>query len=200
MPGRYNGSLTREQFMFREMRAVARLLLAGKTPREIERLAVEENLFGYPTQGEIAGKCRACLRRAAAIEGMPPLLELLADGAHAEARQAALAAMALESALVHDFMTRVVGVKVREADLSLTRADMNRFFLLLAQEDAGVATWSDATVRRIKGVLRRCLVEAEYLTDMRSERLLPVCVSDAFARALADAGHRELLPAFGRLG
>ncbi len=33
--GQYNGALTREQFLFREMRIVARLYREGRSPEEI---------------------------------------------------------------------------------------------------------------------------------------------------------------------
>lgn len=198
MPSKYNGSLTREQFMFREMRMVARMTLEGETPEEIVRHVCEENLFQYPTNGEISSKCRACLRRMQTLAQMPDLLSMLAEGAHTEARQAALIAMMLQNALMAEFMTDVIGEKYRTADFAITRADFNLFFLRLSQEDEGVAGWSDATVKKIKGVIRRCLWEAEYIADVRSEQLLPVCVSEELARALREADLGRFLPAFNR--
>ena len=47
--GLYNGSLTREQFMFREMRIVARLYKNGLSNAEITDTVYRDNLFQYPT-------------------------------------------------------------------------------------------------------------------------------------------------------
>ena len=57
----YNGSLTREQFMFQEMRISARLRLEGLIDKDIIAKVYEGNLFQYPTQREIKSKCRWCV-------------------------------------------------------------------------------------------------------------------------------------------
>ena len=59
----YNGALTREQFMFQEMRIIARLRIKGFSDQEILDRVFQENLFQYPTEREIKSKCRACLKR-----------------------------------------------------------------------------------------------------------------------------------------
>ena len=127
---------------------------------------------------------------------MPPLVKSLAEGPAGEARQAALIAMMCQNTLMADFMVQVIGEKYRTLDMSLTRLDMNLFFLRLQQQQEDVAAWSEQTVTRIKGVIRRCLRETEYLSGMGSEVLLPVFLPEEFADALRSAGLRAFLPAF----
>lgn len=55
--GLYNGSLTREQFMFREMRIVARLYKNGLSNAEITDTVYRDNLFQYPTERVITKNC-----------------------------------------------------------------------------------------------------------------------------------------------
>ena len=62
MSGIYDGALTREQFMFLEMRKVAQMTIQGMTEEEILSRVYDDNLFQYPTQREIKSKCRACLK------------------------------------------------------------------------------------------------------------------------------------------
>ena len=59
MSGIYDGALTREQFMFLEMRKVAQMTIQGMTEEEILSRVYDDNLFQYPTQREIKSKCRA---------------------------------------------------------------------------------------------------------------------------------------------
>ena len=59
MSGIYDGALTREQFMFLEMRKVAQMTIRGMTEEEILSRVYDDNLFQYPTQREIKSKCRA---------------------------------------------------------------------------------------------------------------------------------------------
>ena len=49
----YSGALTREQFMFQEMRITARLKLEGLTDQDIIASVYEDNLFQYPTEREM---------------------------------------------------------------------------------------------------------------------------------------------------
>ena len=195
----YSGSLTREQFMFQEMRIVARLVRDGLEEAEIKDRIVEENLFQYPTEREIGSKCRACLKRIKCISDMPAIREALAEGSLGEARQAALIAMMCQNQLVAEFMICLIGEKYRMLDMTITRKDMNLFFQNLAERDDTVAGWTENTISKIKTVLRNCLSEADYISDSKSEILLPVMIPEAFIEDLKHAGHREYLPAFNIL-
>ena len=194
--GRYSGALTREQFMFREMRIVARLKRQGLSDAEIENEVFCENLFQYPTERELRSKCRAALKRVNCIAHSPELVEILAEGPLVEAKQAALVAMMAQSRLLAEFMIEVVGEKYRLLDGTLTVKDVNLFFLRLRESDEDVAGWSDSTVKRIKSVLMNVLRENGYLEKTGSETLYPVAISGAFEQALRDAGLQRFLAAF----
>lgn len=191
----YSGALTREQFMFQEMRITARLKLEGLIDQDIIAKVYEDNLFQYPTEREIKSKCRACLKRLDCIADMPYVLNALANGTISEAKQAALVALMCQSLLMQDFMVTVIGDKYRRLDMTLTRRDMNLFFERLAEQSEDVATWSEQTIKKLKVVIRACLRETEYIQGTE-ETLYPVLISEEFAAALKEAGYRHFLPAF----
>ena len=191
----YNGSLTREQFMFQEMRISARLRLEGLIDKDIIAKVYESNLFQYPTEREIKSKCRACLKRLDCIADMPFILDVLANGTIGEAKQAALVALMCQSLLMQDFMVTVIGDKYRRLDMTLTRRDMNLFFERLAEQSEDVASWSEQTIKKLKVVIRACLRETEYIQGTE-ETLYPVLLGDEFAAAIKEAGYRHFLPAF----
>ena len=194
---KYSGGLTREQFMFNEMRITARLLAEGLSDQEVLERVYSENLFQYPTEKEIKSKCKACLKRLAYLKEMPELMEALTNGTVSEAKQAALIAMMRQSRLLAEFMITVIGEKYRSLDMTITKKDMNIFFSNLAQQDDDVAGWSEKTVDRIKAVIRNCLKETEYIPpDPGSETLLPVYMSEELVQVLKDAGFSSWLPAF----
>ena len=62
------GSLTREQFLLREMRIVADLRTQGEPDDEIIQRVKRENLFQYGTERMLADRARACLQRLDALE------------------------------------------------------------------------------------------------------------------------------------
>ena len=194
---KYNGGLTREQFMFNEMRITARLLSEGLSDQEVLERVYNENLFQYPTEKEIKSKCKACLKRLAYLKEIPELMEALTSGTISEAKQAALIAMMLQSRLLAEFMITVIGEKYRSLDMTMTKKDMNVFFSNLAQQDEDVAGWSEKTVNKIKVVIRNCLRETEYIPpEPGSETLLPVYMSEELVQVLKDAGLSSWLPAF----
>lgn len=195
----YSGGLTREQFMFSEMRITARLKQSGLSDKEILDKVYQENLFQYPTEKEIKSKCKACLKRIKAIEGMPTIMNALADGTVAEAKQATLIAMMCQSQLLAEFMVTVIGTKYRTLDMTITKKDMNMFFQHLQQTDEDVASWSDNTIYKLKVVFRTCLRETGYIQGVGSEELLPVYLPEEFIQDMKDAGLSSWLPAFNVL-
>ena len=106
-----NGALTREQFMFQEMRIIARLRIKGFSDQEILDRVFQENLFQYPTEREIKSKCRACLKRLDSMADIPFAIDALANSTIGEAKQAALIALMCRSLLMRDFLINVIVLK-----------------------------------------------------------------------------------------
>ena len=59
----YKASLTREQFLFYEMRTTAKLLIQGDSEKEAINQIIQGNLFQYPTERSIKRIAKACVRR-----------------------------------------------------------------------------------------------------------------------------------------
>ena len=73
----YNASLTREPFLFYEMRTTARLLSQGISSEDAVKKIAEENLFQYPTEKTIRQIARGCCRRLESM-GDPALIQAIA--------------------------------------------------------------------------------------------------------------------------
>lgn len=176
MIGDYNGSLTREQFLFYEMRTTASLLTQGLTHEEILKEIKENNLFQFPTERMIKSITNACFKRIDALES-ETLVDYLANAPINVAKQVNLYAMMKYNRVVWDFMTLVIGEKFRTQELSFSRKDLNVFFFILREENETVSSWSDATVNKIKQVLTKSLVECDYLDNIKSTQLNPVSIT-----------------------
>ena len=57
----YRAFITREPFLFYEMRVTAKLLSQGASDEEALRQIMDENLFQYPTEKTIRRIARACM-------------------------------------------------------------------------------------------------------------------------------------------
>ena len=64
----YKASLTREQFLFYEMRTTAKLVNDGLDKDAVVEHIVSENLFQYPTEKSVRKMALACIRRLEAME------------------------------------------------------------------------------------------------------------------------------------
>lgn len=175
MIGEYNGGLTREQFLFFEIRVVASLLTQGLSREEIIEKVKEENLFQFPTERMVSSIANACFRRIDALES-DALVYHLANATADVAKQINLYAMMKYNRIVWDFMTTVIGEKYRTQEFEFTRKDLNVFFFQLQEQNDAVASWSDGTIKKIKQVLTRCLVECEFLDSANATQLNTVSI------------------------
>ncbi len=191
----YTAAITREQFLFYEMRTTAQLLADGCSDEEAAARIVSGNLFQYPTEKSLHRMALACLKRLHALED-DSLVQAIAEAPAAEAKQICLYAMMKEYRLMRDFMVTVIGEKYRLAEVSFGRADLNRFFLRLQEQDDVVASWGEATVTRLKQVMMRILIETGYIDSPRASVLQPVWLYPRLEQAIRAAGDEMALPAF----
>lgn len=191
----YNASITREPFLYYEMRTAARLLNEGCSEEEAISRIVTENLFQYPTERSIKRMAKACLRRLTGMNDME-LVAAVATKPQDVSRQICLYAMMKEHRLISDFMLTVVGEKYRTQDMSFGRIDVNTFFLRLQEQDDAVATWSELTIQKLSQVVVRILVDNEYLDSTKTDHLNPVLISSTLENALRAGNDAYMLPAF----
>lgn len=191
----YSAVLTREQFLFYEVRTTARLLADGLNDTEVVDRIIEDNLFQYPTEKSVRQMAQSCIRRLHAM-GDESLVAAIATQPADIAKQICLYAMMKQYRLVWDFMVTVVGEKYRLLDTTFGKVDLNSFFLRLQEQDDWVATWSDSTIAKLKQVLNRTLVETEYLDSTTADHLNPVWLTPVLENAIRSNGDDAALPAF----
>lgn len=112
------------------------------------------------------------------------------------AKQICLYAIMKHRKLVWDFMLTVIGEKYRLRDTSFGKIDLNIFFMRLQEQDDNVASWSDATVVKIKQVLVRILIENDYLDGVKADHLNLVWLNSTLENAIRSNGDELALPAF----
>lgn len=191
----YIASLTREPFLFYEMRTTAKLICEGLEDAEVVSRIAAENLFQYPTEKTISRIARACIKRLRAMED-ESLIQAISTQPTDVAKQICLYAMMKQSRLVWEFMITVIGEKYRLRDSSFGKIDLNTYFMRLQEQDDTVATWSDNTIMKLKQVLARVLVETEYLDNLKSDHLNPVWLQPILENAIRSNGDLAALPAF----
>jgi hypothetical protein len=192
---KYNGGLTSEQFLFYEIRIVARLHAQGKTSDEIIDCVKKDNLFQYPTERKVSRLARACHRRLIALKNETLIYEL-ANAPTGVAKQINLYTIMCRSRLVREFMINLIGEKYRLRDYSFQRKDINMFFFRLQEQNDDVAGWRETTIVKLKQVLIKCLVETEMLNNVRDETLNPILISEELEAGIYENNDLDALSAF----
>lgn len=193
----YKGSaqITREHFLFYEMRTTARLMREGLKDDEVIDRVVEDNLFQYPTEKSIRQMVRTCVSRLSGL-GDEGLVEAVASQPSETAKQVCMYAMMKQYRLVWDFMITVIGEKYRMQDFSFSQMDVNVFFMQLQEQDDYVAGWSETTLKKIRQVLIRVLAENEYLDNIKSDHINPVWLNPLLENAIRSNNDDRALTAF----
>ena len=193
----YKGSaqITREHFLFYEMRTTARLMREGLKDDEVIDRIVEDNLFQYPTEKSIRQMARTCVSRLSGL-GDESLVEAVASQPSETAKQVCMYAMMKQYRLVWDFMITVIGEKYRMQDFSFSQMDINVFFMQLQEQDDYVAGWSETTLKKIRQVLIRVLAENEYLDNIKSDHINPVWLNPLLENAIRSKNDDRALKAF----
>ncbi len=194
-PYKGSGQITREQFLFYEMRTTAKLLEEGLEEKKIIEKIVEENLFQYPTEKSIRQMARTCIARLKSL-GDESLVAAIASQPADIAKQICMYAMMKHYRLVWDFMITVIGEKYRLSDTTFGKIDLNSYFLRLQEQDDLVATWSDSTITKLNQVITKILVENEYIDSTRATKLNPVWLQPVLENAIRANGDEIALPAF----
>ncbi len=197
-PYRGSGQLTREQFLFYEMRTTAKLLVVGNSESETIDKIVRDNLFQYPTEKSVRKMASACVNRLNALNS-EELIRSVAEADSITAKQICLYAMMKEYRIVWDFMISVIGNKYKQQDFTFNRRDINVFFLQQQEQDDCVASWSEGTVKKIGSVLARILIENEYIDNGKATVLNPVVITSTLENAIRANGDLLALPAFNCL-
>ena len=194
-PYKGSGQITREQFLFYEMRTTAKLMEEDLDENEIIQRIVDDNLFQYPTEKSIQQMAKTCINR---LKGMDDesLITAIATQPTDTSKQICMYAMMKQYRLIWDFMITVIGEKYRLQNFSFSKMDVNVFFMQLQEQDDYVAGWSDSTVSKIRQVIIKVLVENEYLDNIKADHINPVWLNPILENAIRNNNDDRALSAF----
>ena len=194
-PEEYRGGITREQFLYYEVKVVAKLIQNGLNEEEVIEKIINDNLFQLPTEKSIKSIAIGCYKRLTTPQDVE-LIDIIANKPVEVSKQASLYLLMKYNRLVWEFMVEVIGEKYRTQDFSFNKNEVTRFLGKLQVNNEQVSDWSDTTMGKIRSVLIKILSDTGYLNDIRSNTLNYVYLYDEVAECIKNNGDREVLPAF----
>ena len=190
----YTSSLTSETLRFREMRIVAKLILEGKSDREIHREVIAENLFQYKADSSYTKKVLSrALHRLHALKSRE-IIAAVAEAPSESAKQICLYSMMLTNKVMMDFMLGIIAEKYRTFDRHFN-GDAEKFLNRISQQSPQPISWSALTIRAMAKSMRNALYEAGIL-DRKTKTLQPILIPAVLRRAIIERGNRAILTAF----
>lgn len=192
---RKDGSLTHEHFQLKEFIQTAEMRWNGLSDQQIITCAKSDNIFQFPTKGQIGTFTRGMLNRLDSLEN-DGLVELVANGSSEQAAQINVYAMMRVYDVVASFMTQEIGERFATLDYTLDSVDVNAFLTRYRSQSNDAASWSDGTVKRIRSVLTEILVKSGLLTNPTSTDLIPMFIDPDLRTTVQQNGDSAWLSAF----
>lgn len=158
----YSAGGVKHSFWFMEFRKVVLLLSNGMSIEEIKDLNKNENLFAAPTVMRANQIFNTVSARVKMLDDS--FFQLFVDSDVATQKLFNLVAVMAYDTLFSEFVYEVFREKMIIGSNELADSDIRVFFKNKQLQDKKVATWTDATLKRLVGYYKTLLFEAG-LTD-----------------------------------
>lgn len=172
----YSGKLTGESFLLYELKIVAKLKKEGYSDKEIRKMVLEENLFQYKFTSSISRRLTPLLQRINLLDDN--LIDRLIEDPLGDGIVINLYSIMKNDRLFFEFMNEVMKEKLKNNNEVLEKKDMNIFFEIKMEQNEDIAGWSEATINKIKQVIRKILIEAKVIEDIKTGKVRKVIMSD----------------------
>lgn len=190
-----SGSITTDQFLYREIKITAPLFSEGKTLDEAAEIISRDNLYQFPTERNNRRIARTCYKRLHAL-GSEEIINELLNGSTDSSKLVNMYSIARTNGLVWEFLRQVIGDKFENQDRKITRADVNSFISHLQSADEAAAKWKGSTPQHVSAILMKFLAEAGYLDSTKSEEINTIYIEENLKHLIESNHEEEILPAF----
>lgn len=145
-------------------------LMKNHSIEEIRQMVVEENLYQQKSSDRALNEF-GCIKKR--LEALPDeLFQKIIEADIQTAKLITFIACMLTDRLLFEFMYEVYRNKIHFGENSITEADFNIFILNKKEQSEKVKGFSDATLKKIRQVFTKYMLEAGLLTGKPSERLI----------------------------
>lgn len=191
----YSGKLTGESFLLYELKIVAELKKQGYSDKEIRKMVLEDNLFQYKFKSSISRRLTPLMQRINLLD--EKLINRLIENPLEDGIIINLYAIMKNDRLFFEFMNEVMKDKLTTNNGILQKIDVNMFFERKVEQNEDVAAWSEATINKIKQVIKKILSEAKVIEDLKSGEVHKIIMSNWLKEYLIDLGEEKYILAMG---
>lgn len=192
---KYSAKLTGESFLLQELKIVAKLKKEGYSDKKIRKTIIDDNLFQYKIKSSISRRLTPLMQRINVLNDK--LIDRLIENPLEDGIIINLYAIMKNDRLFFEFMNEVMRDKLSSKNEILEKKDINIFFDIKIEQSDDVATWSDATIAKIKQVIKKILSEAKVIEDPKAGTLHKIIMSNWLKDCLVELGEEKYILAMG---
>lgn len=190
----YSAKLTGESFLLYEFKIVAKLKKEGFSDKDIRKMVLEENLFQYKFKSSITRRLTPLLQRVNILD--KTLIDMLIDDPLGNGSVINLYAIMKNDRLFFEFMNEVVKEKLQNTSEVIEKKDINIYFEYKAEQNETITKWSDATIQKLKQVIKKILSEAKVL-NLKTGEVHKLIMSQELKEYLVKKGDTKYIVAIG---
>lgn len=195
MAKKYTSGEISHSFWQKEFSIAVELHLKGKTPEEMRRLSIEENVYNQPTERRKVSVAQVMNKRI--MQSNDKLLTIFNGLSNDNQRLVNLCAIMATNQLLHDFVIEDFRNEIILGDATIENREWLKFFRRKDTESNDIANWSDETKNRMSRLIKTYVREAgltkyENQVDKIQFHLLDFKLVDT----LNELGHSDYIAAF----
>ncbi|SDT08954.1 Putative inner membrane protein [Paenibacillaceae bacterium GAS479] len=191
----YSATLTGAAFMLFELKQVLILKQLGFSDEEIKEKVLAENLFQYTVKASIKRSIPSVFRRAEVLDST--LCKMLLEHSLETSKIINIYAIMKTDRLFFEFMNEVIRDKWESDNYLFEKKDLNLYFIAKAEQDTGVAGWTEQTVSKLKNVIQRILLGSGILKDKKTGELNRILLDEQLKQHLVYIGDIIYVRAMG---
>ncbi|WP_225744538.1 DUF1819 family protein [Marinilactibacillus sp. Marseille-P9653] len=171
-PNSYSTTLNTRNFLYPQSKAVAQLMLEGKTKEEIIYQVIDKNLFQLKSKSRTKGFLNEILKRLTYLDE-----ELLHDFLNTDpltSKAVLFYALLKRDRLLFEWARELIWEKRRVLEWDLQRRETEVFLEKKAEQSQKVASWNAETNGRLVNALHQVLIESGYGEKIEEHILLQI--------------------------
>lgn len=190
---RYSAGMTSKIFGFVESKKMAELMAAGYSKEELTQIIEEQNLFSLRDAKRLRRTVNYVYERLTSLP--KEALSIISSSDIEAGKVLVLVGIMKTDTLFGEFVYEVYRMKKILGERAIENRDLNDFFDDKANQSDEVAGWSEASVKKLKNVYIRNLVDAGLLEDAKNRTVKNIILSGKVEKMLRDNGMKTYLKA-----
>jgi len=191
---KYSSGLVSESFWFIEFRKIVKLRNEGKSWEEVKKLCLNENLLGVSKEYRAKRIYGYLKNRIEALD--EDIYGIFMNADLATQKIIVFIAAAKQNRLFYEFLYEVYREKVLLGVCELTDSDINVFFKNKQQQNEVIATWTEITLKRLRGTYMNFMTDAGLLTIMEKQKKITPPILDVNLECyLKNKGEMQMIKA-----